>query len=64
MGVELSKQERNLILAALWHMRVAVAGPKNERATGPETATGIDQVTENLGETPGLLVYGLGVPPD
>ena len=53
MDVELNRQERNLILAALWHMRVAVAGPKNEKATGLEAGAGIDQVAEKLGGTPG-----------
>ena len=59
--MELSKQERNLILTALWHMRRTLTS-STEKASGLEAGAGIDQVAEKLGGTPGLLVYGLGEP--
>jgi hypothetical protein len=62
VDVDLSVDERNLILVALWKVRQTLAGRAKE-ASGLDAGAGIDQVAEKLGGKPGLLVYGLGEPP-
>ena len=61
MDVNLSKTERDLILVALWQMKLSLGKPV-EDDTGLPAGAGIDQVAFKLGGTEGA-VYGLGEPP-
>ena len=71
MDVELSDAERNLILVALWQMKLSSGKVRaeaadlsaDELAKGLEIAGRIDQVAYKLGGKAGL-VYGLGEPPE
>jgi hypothetical protein len=69
MDVNLSLTERNLILVALWQMKLANGKIRassdeagvNDLEMGLKIAQGIDQVAFKLGGTDGLI-YGLGDP--
>jgi hypothetical protein len=61
MDVNLSKTERDLMLVALWQMKLSLGKPVGDD-TGLPAGAGIDQVAFKLRRTKGA-VYGLGEPP-
>ncbi len=63
MDVDLSDEERNLILMALWQLKLSIGKPADDDASEFPAGSGIDEVAYKLGGTPGV-VYGLGEPPD